>query len=68
MTSSLTSSRRILFNNIKELVSDSIDDEAWDFCDCRCDEEIRNEIFNDQKKEASIMIIITKKSDLRVRQ
>ncbi len=62
MTLSSTSFRRILFNNIEKL-SDSIDDEArdscdCDFCDCRrdCDDEIRNEILDDRKKDASIMI------------
>jgi hypothetical protein len=71
MTSSLTSSRRILFSNIEELVFDSTDDEVRNSCDsrdCRCDDEARNEIFDDRKKEASIMIKMKEKSDLRIRR
>ncbi len=50
MTSSSTLSRRILFNNIKELIFDSTDDETRDSCDCRCDDETRNEIRDNRKK------------------
>jgi hypothetical protein len=66
MISSSTSFRRILFSNIEELVPDSIDDEARDSCDCRCDDEIRNEVFNNRKKDALIIIKMEKKSDLRI--
>ncbi len=71
ITSSSTSSRRILFSNIEELVSDSIDDEARNSCDsrnCRCDDETRDEILDDRKKNASIMIKMRKKSDLRIQR
>ncbi len=74
MTLSSTSSQRILFNNIEKL-SDSIDDEARDFCDCDscdcrrdCDDEIRDEIFDDREKDASIMIRMREKSHLRIRR
>ncbi len=62
MTSSSTSSRRILYSNIEEF-SDSIENKArdscdYDSCDCRCDcdDEMRDEAFDDRKKNASIMI------------
>jgi hypothetical protein len=62
MTLSSTSSQRILFNNIEKL-SDSIDDEARDFCDCDscdcrrdCDDETRNEVLDDREKKASIIV------------
>jgi hypothetical protein len=62
MISSSTSFRRVFFSNIEELFN-SIDDEAWDSCDCDscdcrcdCDDQIRNEILDDRKKNASIMI------------
>jgi hypothetical protein len=69
MISSSTSFRRILFSNIEEL-SDSIDDEARSSCDsrCDCDDETQNEILNDRKKDASIMIRMKKKINLRIRR
>jgi hypothetical protein len=39
----------ILFNNIEELISDSIDDETRSCFDC--DDEIRNEVLDDRKKK-----------------
>jgi hypothetical protein len=54
MTSSSTSFRRILINNIEKLVFNSTDDEVRDSCDsrdCRCDDKTRNEVFNDWKKK-----------------
>jgi hypothetical protein len=74
MISSSTLFRRILFSNIERLF-DSIDDEArdsfdCDSCDCRrdCDDEIRDEIFDDREKDASIMIRMREKSHLRIRR
>ncbi len=56
MICSSTSSRRILFSNVEELVSDSTDDEARDCCDCDCDDKTRNEVLDDREKNASIII------------
>ncbi len=61
MTSSSTLFRRILFSNIEKLVFNLINDKARDSCDCHCDDEIRNEIFDDRKKNTSIMIKMKKK-------
>jgi hypothetical protein len=57
-----------LFSNVEELVSDSTDDEARDSCDCRYDDETRNEVFDDRKNDVSIMIKMKKKFDLRIRR
>jgi hypothetical protein len=68
MTSSSTSFRRILFSNIEKLVFDLTDDETRNSCDCCYDDETRNEILDDRKKNALIMIKMRKKSDLRIRR
>ncbi len=68
ITSLFTLSRRILFSSIEELVSDSTDDETRDSCDCCCDDETRNEVLDDREKDASIIIKMKEKSDLRIRR
>ncbi len=74
MTSSSTLFRRIFFSNIEEFF-DSIDDEARSSCDCDscncrcdCDNETRDKTFDDREKNASIMIRMKEKFDLRIRK